>query len=125
DDGAGPEAHRKKALEEERGRRMIRRFVVAVEGLTPQEVKTLNDYLHEFGAYWHWIDNFWLLVVTQEREVSASKIRERIAQMNGKARSLVLEVGEDIDWSGRGSPRTDGKNQHDWLARNWSQIAES
>jgi hypothetical protein len=99
---------------------MTRRFVIAADKLTAEQDKAFKDFLHEFGGYWHWIDNFWLLAVEGEEDISAGKIRDKIRAINNDSRSLVLEVGADIDWAGVGKKNAAGRNQHDWLKETWA-----
>lgn len=81
---------------------MTRRFVIAADKLTPDQEKEFKDFLHEFGGYWHWIENFWLLVVEGDEDISSEKIRDKVKALNKASRVLVLEVGSDIDWAGSG-----------------------
>ncbi len=101
---------------------MKRRFVIAAEGLDSAQEQKLKDYIRELGAWWHWIDNIWLLT-TSDEDVSTAKIRDQIKQISRSARALVMEVA-DIDWAGFGKKNKAGKNQHDWLRSTWSTSDE-
>jgi|SRR5450759_2302786 hypothetical protein len=104
---------------------MKRRFVIAADKLTSEQDKELRDFLHEFGGYWHWIDNFWLLAVDGEEDISAAKIRDKVRALNEDSRVMVLEIGADIDWAGSGKRGARGKDQHDWLGGTWADKDDS
>lgn len=104
---------------------MKRRFIVASEGLSADERKQVLAYLRSHGAWWSWIENFWLLVVEDTDDINTEKIRDHITSISKTARTLVLEIGNEIDWSGRGTPNKEGKNQHDWLKTTWSDAGEA
>jgi hypothetical protein len=99
---------------------MKRRFVIAADKLSTEQDKELKEFLHKYGGYWHWIDNFWLLAVEGQEDVSAAKIRDKIKAINSESRAIVLEVGEDITWAGFGKKSSAGRNQHDWLKTTWA-----
>jgi hypothetical protein len=99
---------------------MKRRFVVAADKLSTEQEKEFRRFLTQFGGFWHWIDNFWLLAVGGEEDISVAQIRDKVHAINPASRIIVLEVGNDVDWAGRGKKNSAGKNQHDWLKTTWA-----
>jgi hypothetical protein len=101
---------------------MNRRFVIAVEGLTPEEQDKLRQFLAAHGAWWHWIDNFWLLSITSgDENISVSLIRERIKEINYDTRAIVFEFPEDISWATLGRMNAKGRSMADWLRSTWAK----
>jgi len=101
---------------------MNRRFVIGVEGLTPKEQGKLREFLRAHGAWWHWINNLWLLSTTSDDEgLSVEQIRDQITKINRKARSIVFEFPEDITWAGSGKKNLKGKTMFDWLKTTWAR----
>lgn len=106
---------------------MKRRFVIGVDGFSADESKRFSEYLNSKGAYWHWIENFWLLTrVTEDPEepLSTKEIRDEVREINNTARALVLEVGADIDWSSVGAKNAKGKDQHEWIRKHWDSSTD-
>jgi hypothetical protein len=101
---------------------MNRRFVIGVEGLTPEEQLTLREFLRAHGAWWHWIDNLWLLsTISDDKELTVEQIRDRIKEINRTALSIVFEFPADIDWAGSGKRNARGKTMFEWLKTTWTR----
>ena len=101
---------------------MNRRFVIAAEGLTGEQERKVRDYLAEHGAWWHWIDNLWLLsTTTTSEDFGTVNILDAISKLNGDAKVLVFEFPEDIDWAARSKPNRKGKSMSDWLRNAWAR----
>lgn len=98
---------------------MKKRYFVAVEGLTPEQEKSLLGYFKEQGvAWWHHIANVWL-IVDRKDNVSAQGIRDKIkeiATMGGPC--LIMQVHDDITWSGL--YRSGRKDTFDWIKKTWT-----
>jgi hypothetical protein len=95
-----------------------RRFVIGVGGLSSAEDKLVREYISEQGAWWHWISNLWLMT-TKNEEISAGTIRDEILKVNQKARVIVFEFPEDLDWAASASTNSSGKGMADWLRQPW------
>lgn len=95
---------------------MARRFSVATDPLTPDEVKALKDAL-KVGAWWHWLPNYWLILDRSDR-LTADAITTIINEINPRVRALVLEV-EDINWSALTKKDGKGRDMADWLRNTW------
>ena len=52
-----------------------RRFVIAADGLSSEDEEKLRDQIRQLGAWWHWIDNVWLLT-THDEAPTAKSIRD-------------------------------------------------
>ena len=101
---------------------MNRRFVIAVDGLTSEEQDKLRQFLATHGAWWHWIDNFWLLSITSDDEtISVRSIRDSIKEINKNTRAIVFEFPEDISWATFGKKNADGRSMGDWLKETWAK----
>jgi hypothetical protein len=101
---------------------MSRRFVIAAEGLSTDQESKVLDFLKKHGAWWHWIDNFWLLSTTIENDdFGTSTIVGFIGDLNENARVLAFEFPEDVDWTARGAANAKGKDMTDWLRETWSR----
>jgi hypothetical protein len=100
---------------------MSRRFVIGVQGLDRDQARGLREFLSDQGGWWHWIDSFWLLRTVDDANISTAKIRDRIGMLNPSARTLVLEVSKEIDWSGQGRKNGKGQSMYDWLNDDWQR----
>jgi hypothetical protein len=98
---------------------MKRRFVIAVDGLTAQNEKLLQDHLLQYGYWWHWISNLWLFV-TRDEAVSATEISEKIVSLqDDHPRVFVMEIPEDVTWTTFGKKNKKGQDMSDWLKKTW------
>ena len=101
---------------------MNRRFVIAVDGLTSEEQDKLRQFLAARGAWWHWIDNFWLLTITSgDEDISVRSIRDSIKEINQNTRAIVFEFPEDIGWATLGRKNAKGRSMADWLKSTWAK----
>jgi hypothetical protein len=100
---------------------MKRRFVIAVEGFTATQDVALRDYLASKGAWWHWIDNFWLLT-TNRSDVSVEEIRDQLKTIKNDVDSaVVFEFPEDITWASFARKNAAGKVMTAWLKDSWAK----
>ena len=94
----------------------MKRFIVAVSGLTSEDEKAFIDFLSDCGvSWWHRIPNFWLLVDGDDK-LSAKKIRDHLRGIEASTRAIVMENRTEETWSGF-QGRDD--NVFKWLHRNW------
>ena len=97
---------------------MKKRFIVAVENLTPKEQSSLSDFFSEQGGWWHWIDGIWLVVVSRG-SIDTVAIRNKVNEISGsKSNCIVLQVSDTTAWAGYG-PKTPEKNMFDWIHNQW------
>lgn len=100
---------------------MTRRFIVGVDGMTPEQNKALADRLASLGCgWWHWIGNFWL-VSDSSGKLTNSVLRDVVLEIAPGGTNLVLEVVGSTNWSGFG-PNSQGNEKHNmfrWLQDNW------
>lgn len=97
---------------------MRRRFVIGAAPLDRDQEGELREYLGSKGAWWHWIENLWLLTTTRETSLDAAEIREFINNLNPTARIVVFEFPEDITWASKGANQK-GLKMSDWLKEPW------
>lgn len=97
---------------------MRRRFVIGVAGLDDEQNKQFRKYIAAKGAWWHWIDNFWLMT-TKNEMVTAEEIRDKIGQIKPDVRAVVFEFPADVTWATYGGKNAQGKNMSDWLVSPW------
>jgi hypothetical protein len=95
-----------------------RRFVIGVDGLTSPQEAQLREYISGLGAWWHWINNLWLLTTTSE-EPEAAHIRDKIIDINPSAKCVIFEFPEDITWAATGTKNSQGKKLADWIRSPW------
>ena len=106
---------------------MKRRFVIGADGFSAEQSKKFSEYLNSKGAYWHWIENFWLLTRSNddpEKPLTATEIRDKAMEIGQNIRALVLEVGADVDWCGVGAKNAKGRDQHEWIRKHWDSSTE-
>lgn len=97
---------------------MRRRFVIGVEPLNNEQEEMFRKYIATKGAWWHWINNLWLMTTTS-KDARASEIRDRLLEINPKARVVVFEFPEDVTWAASASKNDEGKKMADWLRTPW------
>jgi uncharacterized protein YbaA (DUF1428 family) len=97
---------------------MKRRFVIGIDPLNADQEEQFRNYIAKHGAWWHWIGNMWLLT-TGEDDISAEKISNFALEVNAKARVVVFEFPEDIDWATSSSANASGKKISEWLVKTW------
>lgn len=97
---------------------MRKRFIICFDGLTPAQSKLVTSDLKDKQlAWWHWIDDVWL-VVDKKGEFSASEIRDSL-KVIARQRMIVIELGTSRDtWAGVRTNDSEGK-MFDWLKRVW------
>jgi len=99
---------------------MTRRFVVGVSGMSKMQQTAFIEYLRSTRvAWWHWIDDMWL-VVDRSGDLHVRKIRDKLRDISGPRRSLVIEVRHLGSWAGFG-PSADDKNMFEWIRSTWKR----
>jgi hypothetical protein len=94
---------------------MPRKFVIVIDGINQQQERDFGSFLSEFGTWWHWLSNVWLLR-TDEREADLSnrKLIEKIQQVEEYSNAVVLEIDNVKGYSTR-LPEKSGSQSRDWL----------
>lgn len=96
---------------------MSKMFVVGINNMTNDEAKQFINYIRDQKlAWWHWINNFWLLVDAYDT-MSCSEIRDKLNLISHGKRNLVLEVSPKT-WSGFG-PNSANKDMFKWIKNQW------
>jgi hypothetical protein len=102
---------------------MTKRFVVATGALETSQAKALKDFIDVSNdvGWWHWLPNFWLIKDHRDKATAftAYAIRVEIQRIAPGVNCLVMEINEDITWSGVGGKNPDGKSFFDWLKNTW------
>lgn len=99
---------------------MMHMYVLAVQGLSAEKEKGLATYLEKRGyGWWHWIENFWIIVTYSEENFS-QKLIDLINEDNAH-RIFLLQVHPEKKWHGVG-PATDDKNMFEWLEENLKNV---
>jgi len=69
-------------------------------------------------GWWHWLDNFWLLV-DLKGELDAIRLTDKVKASFPGVHNLVIELNEAGDtWYGFG-PNSGEQNMFNWLQKNW------
>ena len=102
---------------------MAKRFIVGLDESTAEQNEKFKQYIDEQGlAWWHWIDNFWLLKDSSET-LNSEVIRDELGEIYPNVHKIVIELkGDSINdtWSGYG-PSGEKRNMFDWLHNTWSK----
>ena len=97
---------------------MSRRFIVAVNTLTAEQEKQFAADLNNAGLdWWHWIQNFWL-VIDRSNQYGAENIRNHLANIMPGRFSMIMEVEPTGNWAGFG-PTGDQLSMSQWLEDSW------
>lgn len=97
----------------------MKRFVVAAEGMSPEQQKAWLEFIKEKGlGWWHWIDNLWLLVDRPE-EMTTATLRDQITEKFGATKCIVIEIEPGGTWSGLGP--SSPKPMFKWIKETWME----
>jgi len=101
---------------------MKKRYIVCVSNSEKIQDEEYINYLRKKGlAWWHWIDNVWLLCDNTGHS-SVTEIRDSTKTIFKNGNNLILEISANGDtWSGFG-PNTPDKNMFKWIQDNWSNF---
>jgi hypothetical protein len=96
----------------------MKRFVVAVEGLSESQHAELGVFIGKNNlSWWHWIENFWLLVDLDD-ELTAAEIRDALNMIAPGNRKFVIEIVGNDHWAGYG-PNKGDRNMFTWIHETW------
>ena len=97
-----------------------RRFIVSINQETQENVSSFLEYINQQGfGWWHWIDNFWLLVVL-DTQTTIETLRDKLADITGGKTIMVLEIKSgSFEWANFGPNTEGGKNMSKWLKESW------
>lgn len=98
----------------------MKRYLIAVEGLTSENEARLRRYLNSNGEWWHWVANVWLLSTPDSSSLTASSISNCLDEL-GRTKYLVLEVLTDGDHVTKGPRAENGARMGDWLRAVWKK----
>lgn len=97
---------------------MSRRFVVAVNTLTTEQDQSFAQALSASDlAWWHWIQNFWL-VIDPNNQFTPESLRDHLGTVMPGRFSFVMEVKPTGSWAGFG-PTGDQINMTQWIEKDW------
>jgi len=96
---------------------MKKHFMAAAGPISTEEEKSITDYFRGQHAWWHWINDLWL-IIDDSGKLTAEKIRNHVHTVAPNARILVLEVQKGADWAGIG-PQTKEKDMFRWIQKVW------
>lgn len=100
---------------------MKNRFVVGIDSMSTEQESAFVDYLRSNGyGWWHWINNFWL-VVDISNTLTSAKLRDDLMEIAPKTNLLVIQIKGDHTWAGFG-PSTKERNVFNWLHNSWKKF---
>lgn len=100
---------------------MSKRFIVAIDRSNQEQNKAFLDYIQSQNlGWWHWIENFWLLVDTNNK-LTAAAIRDKLDELYPSITNMVIELSASWDtWAGFG-PSTKERDMFQWLKDTWTK----
>ena len=93
---------------------MSKKFVVCVDGLSQEMESKFKGFLEDLG-WWHWMSGVWL--VDSSDELTVSKIRDYLVELDKHINAIVLEVSP-VTWASFG-PESDDRSFSKWINSNW------
>jgi len=104
---------------------MSKRYMIALDSGTEKQNDAFIEYINKNGiGWWHWINNFWLLVDTRDK-LSATIIRDELDVIYPNVSKIVFELsGGNDTWSGFG-PSSKNSNMFTWLKGSWNRAKKS
>lgn len=95
---------------------MTRRFVISAMEISTEDEKNFIEYLRTNRlGWWHWLNNFWL-IVDKHDNITAANLRDELKKYSGFRRGIVMQV-EKVTWAGfRDDPK-----MFDWVKSTWMQ----
>ncbi|TFH89208.1 hypothetical protein [Vibrio ouci] len=101
----------------------MRRFMVAAENLRDRDFISYLDS-NDFG-WWHWIDNFWLITIETDIEISAEILQNKVNEFSDSPRNMVIELHGTHSWSGHGPNSSNGgQNMFEWMHNTFDKTTE-
>ena len=98
---------------------MIRHFVILVDSeITVQQRNALTQRFKSLAsAWWHWIDNAWL-ILDKNDQLTCRSLRNIVTATAPGVNTLVLQI-TPTTWSGFG-PSNPQSNMFTWLSDTWN-----
>ena len=100
---------------------MSKRYIVAVDSSTKEQNDAFLEFIkvHKL-SWWHWLENFWLIIDSRE-ELTVKGIRDELNKMYPRIHNLVIELSEDAKkWAGYG-PSSEERTMFKWLKETWGE----
>lgn len=101
---------------------MSKKYVAAVTGLIAAEEKEFIAFLRRNGAnWWHWIDNFWL-IIDDNNNLTTESIRDHLMSISSAKRAIVMNLEaetEEAGWAGFAASK-DREKMFKWVHGNWN-----
>jgi hypothetical protein len=97
----------------------MKRFVIAAKTSTSSDAIKISDLFRPRFAWWHWIDNVWL-VVDKKDQLTPQTIRDMIGVAVPGTHLIVLQVESGGTWSGFGL-KTPTKDMFKWIKEHWDK----
>jgi hypothetical protein len=94
----------------------MKHFVVAMADMDDKQSLEVTNIFKDKVGWWHWINNFWLVIDTRD-QLSCVSIRDELSKVAPGVRKIVLEV-EPVTWAGAG-PSTPPNDMFDWIKKSW------
>lgn len=102
---------------------MDRKFIVLLESAIPAQDDLFLSWIKDSQlGWWHWLPNAWLLT-SNVATTTVTEIRDKVKELYGGERNLVLDAESATNWSGWGplgdkQDDTSG-NYFTWLQTTW------
>lgn len=95
----------------------MKRFIIAVDRVTPEQINVFTKLLQSSNCgWWHWMANLWLVVDPNDSATAVSWRDKLNALLSSQsARVFVTEIVGALAWAG-----TVPAKAHGWLQQNWS-----
>jgi hypothetical protein len=102
---------------------MPRKFVIGVEGISQQQEREFGSFLSEYGTWWHWLSNVWLLT-TNRSDIDRKTIIDTIHEIDKHANAMILEVDNIKSYSSI-LPEKSSALSRNWISRYFvTRVAE-
>ena len=103
---------------------MSKRYIVAVGSSNEKQTDAFLKFIEANDLYWwHWLENFWL-IIDSKNQVNIISIRNELEITHPETDNLVIELNDNGDtWAGYG-PSTEEKNMFNWLKKTWDKLGK-
>ena len=96
---------------------MKKRYIVGINSLTEEQEKAFLEYISSNElAWWHWINNLWL-IVDRSGKLTAKKLRDDLMEIVPETYLIVMDGIDGRCW-GFG-PKGKKRNMFNWLDNTW------
>lgn len=101
---------------------MSYQFIVGLNSSTKEQNEYLLDFIKQHRmAWWHWIDNFWLLIDYDEK-FSTVEVRDQLNKTHPGIHTIVIRLKEaSTNWAGFG-PSSKERDMFEWLKNAWDKV---